>query len=129
MTSRIGSGARIEAFLEMMAAERGASDNTLASYRRDLEDAAQHVAAKGQALQDAGADDLRDFLTALSAQGFAATTQTRKLSALRQFAASAAPAALRIVVAGASHEHHRPPDHARAHHARERDEDTAIDSH
>ena len=33
----------------------------------------------------AGADDLRDFLTALSAQGFAATTQTRKLSALRQF--------------------------------------------
>ena len=85
MTSRIGSGARIEAFLEMMAAERGASDNTLASYRRDLEDAAQHVAAKGQALQDAGADDLRDFLTALSAQGFAATTQTRKLSALRQF--------------------------------------------
>ncbi|WP_295807967.1 site-specific tyrosine recombinase XerD [uncultured Nitratireductor sp.] len=85
MTLKVGSGARIEAFLEMMAAERGASDNTLASYRRDLEDAAQHIAAKGRALQDAGADDLRDFLSALSVQGFAATTQTRKLSALRQF--------------------------------------------
>ena len=34
------SAARIEAFLEMMSAERGASDNTLQSYRRDLEDAA-----------------------------------------------------------------------------------------
>ncbi len=85
MTMKIGSGARIEAFLEMMAAERGASDNTLASYRRDLEDAALHIAAGGNALQDAGADELRDFLGALSAQGFAATTQTRKLSALRQF--------------------------------------------
>ena len=30
------ASARIEAFLEMMAAERAASDNTLASYRRDL---------------------------------------------------------------------------------------------
>ena len=31
---------RIDSFLEMMAAERGAADNTLESYRRDLEDAA-----------------------------------------------------------------------------------------
>ncbi|MCR4266831.1 site-specific tyrosine recombinase XerD [Nitratireductor sp. ZSWI3] len=81
----MGSAARIEAFLEMMAAERGASDNTLASYRRDLADAAQHLAARGTALADAGPEDLRAFLAALAAQGFATTTQTRKLSALRQF--------------------------------------------
>ena len=28
----------VEAFLEMMSAERGAAQNTLAAYRRDLED-------------------------------------------------------------------------------------------
>ena len=36
----MNSAAQIEAFLEMMSAERGAADNTLAIYRRDLEDAA-----------------------------------------------------------------------------------------
>ncbi|EKF17174.1 site-specific tyrosine recombinase XerD [Nitratireductor pacificus] len=85
MMSPVSSAARIEAFLEMMAAERGASDNTLSSYRRDLEDAAAHAAQAGHRLADATPDDLRAFLATLSAQGFAATTQTRKLSALRQF--------------------------------------------
>ncbi|WP_445344465.1 tyrosine recombinase [Aliirhizobium terrae] len=32
------SGAHIEAFLEMLSAERGAAENTLLSYRRDLDD-------------------------------------------------------------------------------------------
>lgn len=85
MSPTISSAARIEAFLEMMAAERGASDNTLSSYRRDLEDAAAHIAAAGGRLAEAAPDDLRAFLASLSAQGFAATTQTRKLSAVRQF--------------------------------------------
>ena len=39
--TQMNSAARIEAFLEMMSAERGAADNTLPSYRRDLEDAAE----------------------------------------------------------------------------------------
>jgi integrase/recombinase XerD len=42
----MASGAKIEAFLEMMAAERGAGDNTLSSYRRDLEDADHYLAAR-----------------------------------------------------------------------------------
>ena len=33
------SAAHVEAFLEMMSAERGAAVNTLQSYERDLEDA------------------------------------------------------------------------------------------
>lgn len=33
------SAAYVEAFLEMMSAERGAAANTLQSYERDLEDA------------------------------------------------------------------------------------------
>ena len=35
----MNTAAAIEAFLEMMSAERGASPNTLDAYRRDLEDA------------------------------------------------------------------------------------------
>jgi len=33
----VSAGRHIDAFLEMMAAERGASENTLAAYGRDLE--------------------------------------------------------------------------------------------
>ncbi|MCC6205049.1 MAG: site-specific tyrosine recombinase XerD [Hyphomicrobiales bacterium] len=79
------AAARIEAFLEMMAAERGASDNTLASYRRDLEDAAAYFGAKSQNLAAAGSAELRAYLDSIAAQGFAASSQARKLSALRQF--------------------------------------------
>ncbi|MGI6856348.1 site-specific tyrosine recombinase XerD [Mesorhizobium sp. 1B3] len=79
------SAARIEAFLEMMSVERGASDNTLASYRRDLEDAAGYLAARQGGLAGAGSSDIRAYLDDMATRGFAATSQARKLSALRQF--------------------------------------------
>jgi integrase/recombinase XerD len=70
----------IEAFLDMMSAERGAGANTLAAYRRDLVDFAGHAdPAK------ASREQVRSFLTGLSSSGMAASTQARKLSALRQF--------------------------------------------
>jgi len=74
--------ARIDAFLEMMSAERGAAENTLASYRRDLDDAAEGIAGN---LAAASPDALRAYLDGLAALGFAPTSQARKLSALRQF--------------------------------------------
>ena len=78
----MNSAARIEAFLEMMSVERGAADNTLASYRRDLEDAS---AAINGGLANAASADIRAYLGGIAAQGFAASSQARKLSALRQF--------------------------------------------
>ena len=78
----MASSAKIEAFLEMMAAERGAGDNTLSSYRRDLEDADLYLAGR---LVVAKAEDIRNYLSDLAARGFAPTTQARKLSSLRQF--------------------------------------------
>ena len=39
-------GADIESFLEMMAVERGAADNTVAAYRRDLEDTSGFLAGQ-----------------------------------------------------------------------------------
>jgi integrase/recombinase XerD len=72
----------IERFLEMMAAERGASANTLAAYRRDLEAYAQE---RGGDLRAAGPDDIRAHLAHLEAHGMARSTASRKLSAIRQF--------------------------------------------
>lgn len=79
------AGARIEAFLEMIAAERLASANTLEAYRRDLEDAAEFAARRGQAVDRQSALVIRDYLASLDARGFAPTSQQRRLSALRQF--------------------------------------------
>ncbi|MBZ9996803.1 site-specific tyrosine recombinase XerD [Mesorhizobium sp. BH1-1-4] len=78
----MNSAARIEAFLEMMSAERGAAENTLSSYRRDLEDASQEI---GGGLAGAAAADIRAYLDDIAARGFAPTSQARKLSAIRQF--------------------------------------------
>lgn len=76
------TAARLEAFLEMMSAERGASENTLAAYQRDLDDADVFLGGK---LVQATTDDLRHFLDDVSRRGFAASSQARKLSSLRQF--------------------------------------------
>jgi integrase/recombinase XerD len=78
-------GARIEAFLEMMSAERGASENTLSSYRRDLEDAAEFLARHGQGLDGAASADLSAYMGDIARRGFASSSQARRLSALRQF--------------------------------------------
>ncbi len=72
----------IEAFLEMMSAERGAGANTLAAYARDLADFASFP--KG-GIATAGRDDIRGYLASLSAAGLAPSSQARRLSALRQF--------------------------------------------
>ncbi|HEY5237484.1 MAG TPA: site-specific tyrosine recombinase XerD [Rhizomicrobium sp.] len=79
--------AAIEAFLDMMSAERGASRNTLSAYRRDLLDFAGSL--KGRGLVPAARDDVKKYLQSLSASGMAGSSQSRKLSALRQFFAFA----------------------------------------
>jgi integrase/recombinase XerD len=80
-----GSAHLIEAFLDMMGAERGAGVHTLAAYRRDLLDFAGHLSGRGADPASAGREQLRGFLSGLSLSGMAASTQARKLSALRQF--------------------------------------------
>lgn len=73
----------IETFLDMMSAERGASQNTLAAYRRDLLDFAGFV--KGASFPAASRDQVKAYLQQLSRAGLAGSTQARRLSALRQF--------------------------------------------
>ncbi len=75
----------IDAFLEMMAAERGAAANTLKAYARDLEDVSAFLAARGREPTAAGAEDLEAYFQDLSARGLAAATAARRRSAARQF--------------------------------------------
>jgi integrase/recombinase XerD len=75
----------IEAFLEMMAAERGAARNTLAAYRADLEDLGAFLAARGERLSAARPEGLRAYLASLGAQGLSPRTQARRLASIRQF--------------------------------------------
>lgn len=80
------SGAHhVEAFLEMLAAERGAARNTLAAYRADLKDFEDFAAARGAPVHAADAETLRRWVAGLAAAGYAARTQARRLSAVRQF--------------------------------------------
>ena len=69
----------------MMAAERGAAFNTLAAYRRDLNDFAAFLARYGRGVEVAETADVRAYLVHMSAAGMASRTAARRLSALRQF--------------------------------------------
>jgi integrase/recombinase XerD len=77
--------ARIEAFLEMMSAERGAAANTLSAYARDLQDAAQFCTLQRQSLATAQAHHIEAYLRTLADAGLSARTAARRLSALKQF--------------------------------------------
>ena len=80
-----GGAFAVEAFLEMMSAERGAARNTLDSYRRDLADFTRFLERRGIAAMAAGAGDIRAYLADLAARGMAPATVARRLSAVRQF--------------------------------------------
>lgn len=68
-----------------MSAERGASENTCLAYARDLDDFLGWLHTKHRAADAATTEDIRAFLTVLSARNLAASTSARKLSTLRQF--------------------------------------------
>ncbi|WP_029062593.1 site-specific tyrosine recombinase XerD [Labrenzia sp. DG1229] len=79
----MATGFDLENFLEMLAAERGAADNTLDGYRRDLEDFSGFLG--GKKIANAQSSDVSAYLSDLTRRGFAATSQARRLSALKQF--------------------------------------------
>ena len=72
----------VERFLEMMSAERGAAQNSIAAYGRDLTD---YVETIGTPPANATAEHVRDYLADLEARGMARSSSARKLSAIRQF--------------------------------------------
>ncbi|MGZ5854665.1 MAG: site-specific integrase, partial [Xanthobacteraceae bacterium] len=81
----IASDRLTELYLDMLAAERGASKNTLDAYGRDLADLSAHLKDEGKTLQRAVTEDLREFLGALEKRKLSAASLARKISAVRQF--------------------------------------------
>jgi integrase/recombinase XerD len=76
---------QVEAFLEMLAAERGAARNTLAAYAADLADFGAHAHAAGEPPAQATAATVTAYLRGLADAGLSARTSARRLSTLRQF--------------------------------------------
>ncbi len=72
----------VESFLDMMAAERGVSPNTLDAYRRDLSHFDSFLTG---AISNSQSDDLRRYLVHLHASELSPRTMARRLSCLRQF--------------------------------------------
>src|SRR6202166_2834054 len=73
----------INLFLDMLAAEQGAGDNTLDAYRRDLTDFSEFLGSSGRGFIGAETQALRDYLADLDARGFKSSSVARRLSAMR----------------------------------------------
>src|ERR1700733_11577347 len=73
----------INLFLDMLAAEQGAGNNTLDAYRRDLTDFSEFLRRSGQDFAGAQTQGLRDYLADLDARGFKSSSVARRLSAMR----------------------------------------------
>jgi len=75
----------LEAFLEMLTAERGAARLTVAAYRTDLADLSRFLAARRTALEAADEAALHAYLAAAATVRLAPRSLARRLSAIRQF--------------------------------------------
>jgi integrase/recombinase XerD len=83
MRSKASDAKLINLFLDMLAAEQGAGENTLEAYRRDLEDFSEFLGRAQQSFATAQTDKLRDYLSDLDTRGFKSSSVARRLSAIR----------------------------------------------
>jgi integrase/recombinase XerD len=70
-------------FLDMLAAEQGAGDNTLQAYRRDLSDFSEFLSRSRQSFATTETETLRAYLADLDTRGFKSSSVARRLSAMR----------------------------------------------
>src|SRR6187402_2182700 len=83
MRAKTSDAKLINLFLDMLAAEQGAGDNTLDAYRGDLTDLHGFLAGSGKGFADVETEALRDYLADLDARGFKSSSVARRLSAMR----------------------------------------------
>ena len=81
--SKTSDAKLISLFLDMLAAEQGAGDNTLDAYRRDLTDFSEFLGAGRPELCRRRDRMLRDYLADLDTRGFKSSSVARRLSAMR----------------------------------------------
>ncbi len=73
----------LDAFLDMMVAERGVARNTLAAYEADIVQAGHFFARRQKNLADADENDVMAYLKSLAT--LAPKSRARKLSSLKQY--------------------------------------------
>ncbi|HEY2541046.1 MAG TPA: site-specific tyrosine recombinase XerD [Stellaceae bacterium] len=83
--TRPGFSPHLEAFLEMLAAERGAARLTIAAYRNDLGHLARFLVARKATLEAADEPSLHAYLAAAATAQLAPRSLARRISAIRQF--------------------------------------------
>ncbi len=83
MRAKASNAKLITLFLDMLAAEQGAGENTLDAYRRDLTDLATFLSRKASSFASADTQALRDYLADLDTRGFKSSSVARRLSATR----------------------------------------------
>lgn len=83
VTKNTSDAKLVSLFLDMLAAEQGAGDNTLDAYRGDLEDFSEFAGRAKSGFIAADTQLLRDYLEDLDSRGFKSSTVARRLSALR----------------------------------------------
>ena len=76
--------AQLASFLEMLAAERGAAQNTLDAYRRDLDDLTAWLRGQRLSFAQVAPGHLTAYLTQIAEAGLAPASRARRLSAIRQ---------------------------------------------
>src|SRR4030081_3481920 len=82
-SSKTSDAKLINLFLDMLAAEQGAGDNTLDAYRRDLTDCSEFLGRSGKGFASVETEALRDYLADLDTRGFKSSSVARRLSAMR----------------------------------------------
>lgn len=83
----------VDGFLNMLASERNAAQNTVFAYQRDLADISKYLEERNMSIDKSRTDDLRNYLAYLSAlpnkglrgANVAVRTIARRLSAMRQY--------------------------------------------
>lgn len=82
----------VDAFLNMLATERNAAQNTVFAYQRDIADISKFLEERNTTMDKARTDELRQYLAHLAAQSkglrganVAVRTLARRLSAMRQY--------------------------------------------
>src|SRR4030081_3140978 len=82
-SSKTSDAKLINLFLDMLAAEQGAGDNTLDAYRRDLTDCSEFLGRSGKGFAGVETEALRGYLADLDTRGFKSASVARRLSAMR----------------------------------------------
>ncbi len=85
MTPVVSHDSHVAEFLDMLAAERGASQNTIEAYGSDLDGFLHYLSERGVPALDASANHIQAYIALLANAGQAPTSRARRLSAIKQY--------------------------------------------